>query len=170
MIDTKTTQLPRSKSGKFISRSLPNEYIGKAVPVVGIYKITSPKGDIYIGQSRDIYERWWQHEHASEKTAIPLLKKSFDDYGSKNHVFEIIHQLPNDIEGKTLLQYEELYIDLYLSVGASLMNRLTKIAGWKQSQESKNKIKNYWESRISHAGWAKNYNQPPRDNKIPTED
>jgi predicted GIY-YIG superfamily endonuclease len=30
--------------------------------MIGIYKITSPSGKVYIGQSWDIYDRWKKHK------------------------------------------------------------------------------------------------------------
>jgi len=59
------------------------------VTKIGIYKITSPSGKIYIGQSRDIKERYLSYQYGKCK-GQPRLKYSLCKYGFKNHKFEII--------------------------------------------------------------------------------
>ncbi len=56
---------------------------------VGIYKITSPSGKIYIGQSINIKERWRSHKKLYSGKSIRL-NRSLIKYGSDNHIFEII--------------------------------------------------------------------------------
>lgn len=57
----------------------------------GIYKITSPTGRVYIGQSRDIRDRWISYKKYKSKKAIqPKLFNSFNKYGIENHQFDII--------------------------------------------------------------------------------
>ena len=57
----------------------------------GIYKITSPSGRIYIGQSRNIERRWSTYYNNDCKGQIKL-KHSFEKYGAKAHTFEIIEE------------------------------------------------------------------------------
>lgn len=57
--------------------------------ICGIYKITSPSGRIYIGQSEDINRRFHQYKKLNCKKQW-LLYKSFVKYGVDNHIFEII--------------------------------------------------------------------------------
>jgi group I intron endonuclease len=60
--------------------------------IIGIYKITSPTGSIYIGQSTDINERWGGYiglHCESQKRLYNSLKK----HGVENHTFDIIHIL-----------------------------------------------------------------------------
>lgn len=56
---------------------------------VGIYKITSPSGKVYIGQSRDINKRWTQYVSLNCK-GQKRLYKSFNKYGASEHSFEIV--------------------------------------------------------------------------------
>lgn len=56
---------------------------------IGIYKITNPKGKIYIGQSVDIYARWNKYKKLNCKEQT-ILYRSFLKYGVENHMFEII--------------------------------------------------------------------------------
>lgn len=57
----------------------------------GIYKITSPSGRVYVGQSRDIDRRWLEYSRKDCKTQIKL-KHSFKKYGVEAHVFKIIEE------------------------------------------------------------------------------
>jgi len=57
--------------------------------MIGIYKITNPKGKIYIGQSINIKKRFNQYKWSKAKNQ-PILHRSFLKYGVENHKFEII--------------------------------------------------------------------------------
>ena len=58
--------------------------------ITGIYKITNPKGKVYIGQSKDIKKRWYTYKRILCKTQ-PKIYNSLKKYGVNNHTFEIIH-------------------------------------------------------------------------------
>lgn len=116
------------------------EYLRRrdSVPIIcGIYKITNPKNEVYIGGSRTIYRRWLRHREARKKIKIHL---SIKEYGWRNHDFKIIHQLPIDISDEILLRYEQLYIDAYKSCNTSMLN--VKDAGSKAkfSEESRKRM------------------------------
>jgi group I intron endonuclease len=88
--------------------------------VVGIYKITSPSGKVYIGQSWNIHQRWkW---HKNEKDYKGPLQKSFDKHGFANHKFEVVHELPQDVEQAILDTFEVIYIELYDHCKVNLLN------------------------------------------------
>jgi hypothetical protein len=76
--------------------------------VCGIYKIISPTGHIYIGQSVDIYKRFAAYKHLQCKTQ-PRLLTSFKGHGVDSHKFEIIHIC----EEKELNDLEKYYVELY---------------------------------------------------------
>jgi group I intron endonuclease len=57
--------------------------------MIGIYKITSPSGRIYIGQSINIKRRFKEYNSRLGKGQL-LLNRSFLKYGVENHIFEII--------------------------------------------------------------------------------
>jgi len=65
--------------------------INSKVPIIGIYKITSPSGKVYVGQSTNIYKRWkiYKRLSCSRQTYI---YNSLQKYGVDNHVFEIIEE------------------------------------------------------------------------------
>lgn len=74
----------------------------------GIYKITSPSGKIYIGQSIDIEVRFKTYNKVNCKTQRRLYN-SFIKYGVEKHFFEIIELCKsNDLNRK-----ERYYQDLY---------------------------------------------------------
>lgn len=108
------------------------------VPIIcGIYKIINPIGEVYIGGSRTIYRRWLRHREARKKLKIHL---SIKNYGWKNHIFEIVHELPQDISNETLLVYEQLYIDLYKYANCKMLNVKDAGSSAKFSEESKLKM------------------------------
>jgi group I intron endonuclease len=60
--------------------------------MIGIYKITSPSGKIYIGQSTNIEQRWKDYNKMIRCKRQTRLYYSFIKYGVKNHIFEIIEE------------------------------------------------------------------------------
>lgn len=88
--------------------------------MVGIYKITSPSGKVYIGQSWDIGRRLY--DHSIEKRLRSKLYSSIQKYGFDNHKSEIVHELPIDVDQETLDRYEQLYMDAYRDCGGVLLN------------------------------------------------
>jgi len=55
--------------------------------MIGIYKITNPENEIYIGQSRDIEKRLIQHKLYAKNKG---LKNSIAIHGWDNHKVEIL--------------------------------------------------------------------------------
>jgi group I intron endonuclease len=58
--------------------------------ICGIYKIISPSGRIYIGQSKNIKARWKSYH--GRNSGQPVLENSFKKYGIKSHIFEVIEE------------------------------------------------------------------------------
>lgn len=88
--------------------------------MIGIYKITSPSGKVYIGQSRDIKKRWSSHRRSGRTTK---LYSSFRKYGVKYHKFEVIHELKEcDASQDEMDRLEQYYMDLYREHGFELLN------------------------------------------------
>jgi group I intron endonuclease len=103
----------------------------------GIYKITSPSGKVYIGQSVNIELRWNKYVKFVESCkAQTKLYNSFKKYGPKNHTFEIIEEC-NDY----LLLEKETYWKIFYKVLEipSLCCRLDGKGG-SLSKETKDKI------------------------------
>lgn len=111
--------------------------------IVGIYKITAPTGKIYIGQSRNVSFRWRQYDKDKiRKKNNRKVDNSILKYGYESHQFELLHQLPKDVEQSVLNEYEQLYIDLYRACKVELMN--LRDAGYHglYSEESKIRMRN----------------------------
>jgi len=79
--------------------------------IIGIYKITNPKGAVYIGQTKDIERRFKEYKNIFNCNEQPKLFNSLNKYGVENHTFEIIIQC----EIHELNKYERYYQDLYNS-------------------------------------------------------
>lgn len=78
----------------------------------GIYKITNPSGNIYIGASRDILKRWSVHyKYCCNVKSQKKLYNSFMKHGIENHIFEIVEETEESI----LFIREVFYIDYYNS-------------------------------------------------------
>lgn len=81
---------------------------------IGIYKITSPSGKIYIGQSRNISKRWNNYKYLSCKNQTKLYN-SFLKYGVEKHIFEILEICTEDILNSKEVEYVNK-IPKYLSL------------------------------------------------------
>lgn len=77
----------------------------KIKKTIGIYKITTPIGEIYIGQSTDVERRFSEYRTLQCKTQKQLYY-SLLKYGVESHKFEILIQCP---ESK-LDELEQFYI------------------------------------------------------------
>jgi len=108
--------------------------------MTGIYKIESPSGKVYIGQSWNINKRFVYHKSEFKCGQNTVLKKSFNKYGFDCHSFAILHELPSDITQKVLDDYEILYINLFKSVGVTLLNTKEGGMGGRHSEETLRKI------------------------------
>jgi len=86
----------------------------------GIYKITNPKGKIYIGQSVNPKERILHYKRLNCKEQ-PKIYNSLKKYGVENHIFEIIC----NCEISELNKLERYYQDLYNVIENGLNCRLT---------------------------------------------
>lgn len=83
--------------------------------ISGIYKITHiPTGDIYIGKSTNIGERWKQHIKSSLNIgtiAHSSLHTAMEYRGVWNFTFEIVEEVPRE----KLTEREKYYINFYES-------------------------------------------------------
>ena len=113
--------------------------------MIGIYKITSPSGKIYIGQSINLEKRLLQYKRLDCKEQ-PKLYNSFLKYGYINHVFETIEECSI----QKLNERERYWQDLFNVIKKGLNCRLTK-ANDKSgffSEETKLKMSNSQNGRI----------------------
>lgn len=85
--------------------------------MIGIYKITSPSGKVYIGQSVNIKKRFTQYRNNLAK-GQRALNSSFLKHGIEKHVFEIIEQC----EVSELNNRERYYQEYYNAMGKKGLN------------------------------------------------
>lgn len=89
--------------------------------IAGIYKVTSPTGRIYIGQSINIFGRFQRYRDLNCRSQRKLYR-SLVKYGWESHRFEIAHELPTDINKEVLDSYERLYIKTYTASRFKMLN------------------------------------------------
>lgn len=90
--------------------------------MVGIYKITSPSGKIYIGQSINIEVRLSRYKSKDCKSQT-ILYNSLNKYGVENHEFEIVSLCYEE----QLNEFERDFQDAYNVIGKNGLNcMLTK--------------------------------------------
>lgn len=102
-----------------------------------IYKITSPSGKVYIGQTIDLVRRKSKYKRLCCKQQ-PKIYNSIIKYGWENHTFEVIELIDYD---KYLLNEREIFwINEYNSFNDGL--NLTAGGDSKEvSEETKEKIR-----------------------------
>ncbi len=121
--------------------------------ICGIYKITSPSGKIYIGQSRDINRRIHHYKYNFGK-GQPRIYNSIMKYGWENHNFEIICECDESELNKLEIYYIRFY-DTFNSIQGMNLNeggnssclldetkkKISKsLKGIKRSKETKEKM------------------------------
>jgi group I intron endonuclease len=123
--------------------------------MIGIYKVTNPKGAIYIGQSSDILFRFKEYEKLNCERQTKLYR-SLKKYGFENHKFEIITEC--DIEQLNNLEryYQDLYnvLDRDFGLNLKLTNSddrcvvLSEETKKKISEKLKNRTLSDWHRQI----------------------
>ena len=123
----------------------------------GIYKITSPSGKCYIGQSIDIERRWngYINSGAPEQ---PKLHRSLIKYGPDKHKFEIIEEC-TDLNRK-----ERFYQEKFDTVNNGLNLRYTK-TGDKSGTLSKETCSKMSKSKLGELNnmFGKSHSKETRD-------
>lgn len=109
--------------------------------IIGIYKITSPTGKIYVGQSCDINKRKNAYETGNCKRQLRVFK-SIVTYGWMNHKFEIIETC-----SKNLLDSKEKYWQEFYNVTNN--GNLNCIIIGKHTEETRLKISKTLSEKLS---------------------
>jgi group I intron endonuclease len=117
--------------------------------MVGIYKITNPKGKIYIGQSTDIENRIYKG-HKYNVGSGKKLKNSLSKYGFKNHKIEILEECSiedlTERETYWILQYNSYKNGLNSTKKGGFEGY--RDANWKEKHhEGLKGRKGYWEGK-----------------------
>jgi hypothetical protein len=108
--------------------------------ICGIYKITSPNGRIYIGQSINIEQRFKKYFKLHCKQQLRLYS-SLLKYGVENHTFEIIEEC----QQLKLNERERFWQDFYNCINGGLNLKLTHTDGKSGAASEITKL------RMSHA-------------------
>jgi len=106
--------------------------------MIGIYKITNPKGKIYIGQTIDFNRRVYQYKMLNCKEQ-PKLYNSLKKYGFDNHIIELILQC-DEID---LTFWERYYQELYNTIENDNLNCFlvtTEDKSGRHTEETKRKM------------------------------
>ena len=115
--------------------------------MIGIYKITSPSGKVYIGLSKNIEARW--RGYSIKKKTMPQQRKlyySFKKYGVENHKFEVLEEC----KFEELVEKEIYYIKKYNSIEEGLNVSRGGYYFWevnlgkKHKKSTIDKMKEYW--------------------------
>lgn len=115
--------------------------------MVGIYKITNPVGKVYIGQSWLLDKRRYKYSTLRCKGQTKLYN-SLKYYGWTSHLFEVVHQLPSDVNQQSLNDYETLYWQQYKELGFEMLNMREPGSNGKFSEESKRKMSDSQKGKI----------------------
>jgi len=106
--------------------------------IIGIYKVTSPSGKVYIGQSVNIKRRFNEYLNLFNCKQQTKLYNSLKKYGPENHIFEIVEECSLD-----QLDEKEVYLGKKFDVLKNGLNcRLGKGKG-ALSEETKQKMSKF---------------------------
>lgn len=107
---------------------------------IGIYKITSPKGKIYVGQSINIEKRFREHKNSINKKQTKLYR-SLLKYGYSSHKFEIIEECFIKQLDEREIYWKQHYLDLFNnSWKLVLFHEIYDAGGGPKSDFTKQKI------------------------------
>lgn len=108
--------------------------------LIGIYKITSPSGRVYVGQSWDVRHRWATYRCPGLRPAQPVLYASFKKYGAEAHEFAMLMTLPPTTSQTEMDQCEIFFISFFRDRGVPMLNLKSGGMGGRHSDETKRKI------------------------------
>lgn len=121
----------------------------------GIYKITNPKGKVYIGQSVNVEHRFYEYSLIKNCESQIKLFRSLKKYGPTNHTFELLEECNNDI----LNDKERYYQDYYDVLNENGLN-------CKLTTTNDKSGKNSLESNIKRSKTMKGKNRGPRPDVV----
>lgn len=107
--------------------------------MIGIYKITNPKGFVYIGQSINIQRRFNEYKSLSNSRNQIKLYNSFKKYGINTHVFSVV-ECCDILDLNTKERYYQDFFDCIGKLGLNLKLQSTSLLKEIPSLETKIKI------------------------------
>lgn len=130
--------------------------------ICGIYKITSPSGRIYIGESKNIHYRWSKYKILNCKDQHGLYN-SFLKYTVERHSFEIVEECSL----QELKCRERYWQDFYNVLKRGLNCKLTECGELKTevSVETRKKISKIHKGKIVSSDTRKKLSEGRQGNK-----
>jgi len=124
--------------------------------MIGIYRITSPSGNMYIGQSTNLDFRFNTYR-LSPSRGQKLIYASIKKYGFKDHKFEIFETIPVGFDKDYLDEWEKLYIWKYQTnrarykngIGLNLTDGGAGVGGYEFSEKHRNEVGKRFKGRVS---------------------
>ena len=112
-----------------------------------IYKITNPKGKIYIGQTYNVDRRLREYRtnHCKNQTKVYF---SIKKYKWETHIFEILYEFPKDINQIVINTYETFYWLQFKEAGYDMLNIREPGSNGKHSQETKDRLSTFFKGRV----------------------
>lgn len=115
--------------------------------MIGIYKITNPKGKIYIGQAYNLEERKGEYRKLECK-GQPKIYNSLVKYGFSEHIFEVVEEC--SIEELNIRErYWQDFYDVLSEKGLNCILQNTSEKPKKYSQETTQKMSTSMKAFIS---------------------
>lgn len=87
-------------------------------PIICIYKIVSPSGAIYVGQTWDLCKRYRSGISPQQR----MLYRSYVKYGADAHTKTILEQFDSDVTQQTLDIAEIKWIEFHKASGHRMLN------------------------------------------------
>ncbi len=103
-----------------------------------IYKITSPSGRVYIGQTSNLTQRFKDYKYKDCKKQQKIYN-SLCKYGPENHKFKIVCGI-YDEPIENVAKIEQKVLDIHKNAGISMLNIRDAGCRGKHSEESKLKM------------------------------
>lgn len=130
--------------------------------MTGIYKVTSPIGRVYIGQSVNISSRFRRYRSMSVKTkGQTKLWRSLSKHGSENHTYEIL-----EICDESVLNERERYYQEYFDCVDNGLNCKYTNTSDKSGKVSKETLLKMSKAAMGNKNWlGKNHSEETK-NKI----
>lgn len=107
--------------------------------MTGIYTITSPTNQIYVGRAVDISSRKSAYKHLKCKNQTNIYN-SILKYSWEAHKFEVVMTVRRDFPHKWLDLLEQFFMDYYRAEGYELMNLKAAGKNGALGSESKRKL------------------------------
>jgi len=109
--------------------------------IIGIYKITNPKGKVYIGQSTNIENRKSRYaKYIKHMSSQPRIYNSIQKYGWDNHIFEIIEECSLEQLNEREIYWKQYYLNATGDWKNVLFCEIYDTGGGHLSEETKQKI------------------------------